>query len=414
MGPQDQATLQRAVLAARLDAQRITRPGPRTAQELVKWLGALQAQDYAGAKWAIGLRLGSAATEMDIERAIAEGHILRTHLMRWTWQFVLPEDVRWMLDLVRDRLVVRASRRHRQLELDAATFCKSNDVLDQALRDGGHATRDELAARLEKAGISPAGERLSHLLGRAELDAVLCSGARRGKQFTYMHLDHRAPRRRTPWQRDEAVAELARRYFQSRGPATLADFVWWSGLTIAEARAGLDAIRSSLVTQTIDGDRAFSLEENRAKTKRTAGSRYTERLGCQLLPAFDEYLVAYRKRDAILAARDAKRLNAGGGMLRPSVVFDGRVIGTWRRELTKGGVAIELHLFEHPSRIEQATLTRAVETFGRFLGLAAEIAGITAYGKKRTAPRPPATAKRSTTRSRTPPARVRPRKAEQK
>jgi hypothetical protein len=377
-------------------------------------MGALQAQDYAGAKWALGLRLGSAATETDIERALAEGQILRTHLMRWTWQLVLPEDVRWMLDLVRDRLVVRAARRHRQLELEAATFCRSNDVLDRALRDGGHATRDELAARLEKAGISPAGERLSHLLARAELDAVLCSGARRGKQFTYTHLDHRAPRRRVPWQRDDAVAELARRYFQSRGPATLADFVWWSGLTIAEARAGLDAIRSSLVAETIDGARAFSLGKSGSKTRRTARIRVAEVLGCQLLPAFDEYLVAYRKRDAIIAPRDAKRVNAGGGMLRPAVVFDGRVIGTWRRELTKAGVAIELHLFERPSRTEQETIARAVETFGRFLGLAAEIVGIDTFGKKRTAPLPPATAKRSTKRARTGPPRAGSPKAEQK
>jgi hypothetical protein len=320
-----------------------------------------------------------------------------------------------MLDLVRDRLVVRAARRHRQLELEAATFRRSNDVLDRALRDGGHATRDELAARLEKAGISPAGERLSHLLGRAELDAVLCSGARRGKQFTYMHLDHRAPRRRISWQRGDAVAELARRYFQSRGPATLADFVWWSGLTIAEARAGLDAVRSSLVAETIDGDLAFSLEEKRAKAKRTARTRDAEPLGCQLLPAFDEYLVAYRKRDAIIAPRDAKRLNAGGGMLRPSVVFDGRVIGTWRRELTKGGVAVELHLFERPSRTEQETIARAVETFGRFLGLAAEIVGIKTVGA-RSEPRTPLprTAKRSTKRARSGPRRVRSPKVEQK
>ena len=412
MGPKDGATLQRNVLAARLDAQRITRSGSRTPQELVKWLGALQAQDYAGAKWALGLRLGN-VTETDIERALAEGHILRTHLMRWTWQLVLPEDVRWMLDLVRDRLVVRTARRHRQLELDAATFCRSNDVLDRALRDGRHATRDELAARLEKAGISPAGERLAHLLGRAELDAVLCSGARRGKQFTYMHLDHRAPQRRTAWQRAEAVAELTRRYFQSRGPATLADFVWWSGLSIAEARAGLDAIRSSLVGEIVDGDRAFSFGVNRANPKRTARTHDAGRLGCQLLPAFDEYLVAYRKRDAIIAPRDAKRLNAGGGMLRPSIVFDGRVIGTWRRELTKGSVAVDLHLFERPSRIERDNLARAVEAFGRFLGLDAEIVGITAASQKQTAPLLSAKAKRST-RSQLRPPRVRSRKTEQK
>jgi hypothetical protein len=407
MGPKEQAALRRAMPAARLVAQRIAGPGARTPREVVKWLGALQAQDYAGTKWALGLRLGrAAATETAIERALAEGDILRTHLMRWTWQLVLPEDVRWMLDLVRDRLVARAMRRHRQLELDDATFRKSNGVLERALRDGDHLTRDELALRLQKSGISPAGERLSHLLGRAELDAVVCTGARRGKQFTYTHLDHRAPARRAPWQRDDAIAELARRYYQSRGPATLADFVWWSGLTAPEARAGTSAVRSSLIAEAIDGQTYFWVEEASKKAKKISPLRAGGSSRCYLLPSFDEYLVAYRGRDAVLDPRQARRLNAGGGILPPAILFDGRVIGTWRREITKAGIAVELDLFEASGRSALPSIERAAQRFGRFLGAAAEISRIR-VGGTRGAPRPSPLSK-ATSRSATQKAPVRP------
>jgi hypothetical protein len=346
---------------------------------LVRWLGAVQAQDYAGAKWAVGLRLSDRELgEASVERCLAEGTILRTHVMRWTWQLVLPEDVRWMLALVAPRLLTRAARRHRELDLDAATFRKSSTLLEKTVRDGRHRTRDELAAVLAKAGISTAKERLSHLLGRAEIDGVLCSGARRGKQFTYTHLDHRAPTRRSPLARDEALAELARRYFASRGPALLADFAWWSGLSASDARAGLEAIRSSLVSDVIDGHAYFHWAES-ATVAAPKGA-------CHLLPAFDEYLVAYRNRDALLDAEHAKRLNAGGGMLNPAVLVDGRVIGTWRRELAPAAALLEVNLFETPTAKLQQTIARAAARFGHFLGVETRIERWSAGGKRLRAP----------------------------
>jgi hypothetical protein len=279
-----------------------------------------------------------------------------------------------MLALVAPRLVVRATRRHRQLDLDAATFRKSNTVLEKALRDGRHRTRAELAALLGKAGISTAKERLSHLLGRAEIDAILSSGARRGKQFTYAHLDDRAPKQRPPLPREEALAELARRYFQSRGPALLADFMWWSGLDASDARAGLEAIRSSLASEVVGRHTYFRSElPPRASQRKNA---------CHLLPAFDEYLVSYRNRDALLDPHHAKRLNAGGGMLNPSVILDGRMIGTWRREIERCGVAIEIDLFDPPTQKQQEAVTRAAERFGVFLGVETRIARLSVRGKR--------------------------------
>jgi hypothetical protein len=371
MGRRDQ----RPLLEQRLSAQQMARPAFAEPCDLVRWLGAIQAQDYAGVKWAVGLRLSDRdVTEAAIESAIADGTILRMHVMRWTWQLVLPEDVRWMLALVAPRLVARAARRHRELDLDAATFRKSNAVLEKALRDGRHRTRAELAALLGKAGISTSKERLSHLLGRAEIDAILSSGARRGKQFTYAHLDDRAPKQRAPLPREEALAHLARRYFQSRGPALLADFMWWSGLDASDARAGLEATRSSLASEVVGGHTYFRAElPPRASRRKSA---------CHLLPAFDEYLVAYRNRDALLDPRHAKRLNAGGGMLHPSIILDGRMIGTWRREIARAAVAIEVDLFDPPAPEEKEAIAGAAKRFGHFLGAETQVTRQSVRGKR--------------------------------
>jgi hypothetical protein len=368
MGRQDPAPPRRssALLGRRLLAQQLTRPAFAAPRDVVRWLGAVQAQDYAGVKWAVALRLsGRRIGEAAVESAIADGTILRMHVVRWTWQLVLPEDVRWMLALVAPRLVARAARRHQALELDAATFRKSNVVLERALRDGRHRTRDEIAALLGQAGISTAGERLSHLLGRAELDAIVTSGARRGKQFTYVHLDHRAPLQRAPLVREEALAELAGRYFRSRGPASLDDFIWWSGLTASDARTGLEAIRSSLVCDAVAGRMYYRSDAHAAST--------TSKGACHLLPAFDEYLVGYRDRAAQIDPKHVTRVNAGGGMLNPSVVVEGRVVGTWRRDLDRSGVDLEVDLFEPPAEDRQRAIHRAAKRFGEFLGLEARV-----------------------------------------
>src|SRR5688572_10872776 len=228
-----------AIPTQRLHNQHISQVGFRQPAEVVGWLGAVQAQDYAAAKWALALR-APGLTDADVDRALADGSILRTHVLRPTWHFVLPDDIRWMLALTAPRINALSAYYYRQMGLDDATFARSNDVLAKALQGGQQRTREELAAVLHQAGIYN-GELLAftYLMIRAELDGVVCSGARRGKQFTYALLDERAPQARQ-LTRDEALAELARRYFSGHGPATLADFVWWSGLTVTDARSGLE------------------------------------------------------------------------------------------------------------------------------------------------------------------------------
>ena len=222
----------------RLHNQRLSSTDFKRPDEVVKWLGAVQAQDYHGAKWALAQRM-QGATDARIEKAFTDGAILRTHVMRPTWHFVAPADIRWMLKLTAPRVNAASRYNYRKLELDDAFFHKSNKALARALRGGKQLTRDELRKAVGHVGVATNDLlRFSHILLRAELDGVICSGPRKGKQFTYALLDERTPKSRI-LARDEALAELTLRYFTSHGPATLQDFVWWSGQATSDARKGL-------------------------------------------------------------------------------------------------------------------------------------------------------------------------------
>ena len=357
------------IAAQRLAAQQIARPSFSKPAELVAWMGAIQAQEPLAARWAVGLRLGgrgAAAGASAIEEALADGRLLRTHVMRWTWQLVTPADLHWMLPLVAPRLLARAARRHRELALDAKTFQRAEAAFTRALADGAHRTRAELGAALRAAGVAPDGQRLPHLLGHAELQGLICSGAPRAKQATWALLARRAPRAGTALTRDEALAELARRYFRSRGPATAADFAWWSGLAPVDARAGLAAVAPELTSQSIAGVTYWRARQAPRVSPAALADAY-------LLPAFDEYLVAYRARSAVLSPRDTRRINAGGGLLAPTVVVGGQVVGTWRRTLGRSVVTIALSLFGKPASQDRARIVAAVERYGAFLGLETKI-----------------------------------------
>jgi len=352
----------------RLRAQQLLASGCATPAGVVSRLLALQAQNPVAARWAVGIRLsGDAPGERAVERALAEGAILRIHALRWTWQLVCPADARWLLALVSPGLDRRHAPRYRELGLDAAAFRRSRAAIERALRGGEQLTRAELAEALARSGVRATGPVLSHLLARAELQGVLCSGAPRGKVATYALLELRAPGARPALTREEALAELARRYFESRGPATLADLTWWAGLTLGEARAGLEAVRSRLVSEVARGERYFSGQG----PGRWPGDGAAPR--ALLLPAFDEYLLAYRDRTLVLDERLARRINAGGGMLGPCVVVDGRVVGTWRRTLRRRIVEVELGLLEPVSSRAGQAIEAAAARYGEFLGLEARV-----------------------------------------
>src|SRR6266702_7043145 len=297
----------------RLHNQFITQQTFEKAGDVVEWLGAVQAQDYAAAKWALGLRVQNSTDEI-IEQAFASGAILRTHVMRPTWHFVSPADIRWMLALTAPRVKSAIAYYDRTLGLDDTFFTRSNALLAKALQGGAQLTRTELVSVLQRAGIVTDNvQRIGHVLMHAELDGIICSGARRGKQFTYALLDERAPQART-LDRDEALAEFARRYFTSRGPATLQDFVWWSGLSVADARVGLAMVTSQLIHEVVGGQ-TYWFSTSTAPAHDLSRTIY-------LLPNFDEYTVGYTDRSAVFDAADATKFDARGNVLNHVIVLN--------------------------------------------------------------------------------------------
>ena len=349
----------------RLHNQLITRRTFEKPGDVVEWLGAVQAQDYAAAKWAVGLRL-QGTTDDDIEQAFTRGAILRTHLMRPTWHFVSPADIRWMLALTAPRVNAVNAYYYRKLALDDAVFMHSNAVLAKALQGGKQFTRPELASVLQQAGIATDDlQRFTHIMMRAELDGIVCSGARRGKQFTYALLDERAPQART-LDRDEALAQFARRYFTSHGPATLQDFVWWSGLTVADARASLELVTPQLMHEVVDGQTYwFSMSTPPAKD--LSPTAY-------LLPNYDEYIVGYTDRSAVFDASHTNKLDPRGNVLfNHTIVMDGRVVGTWKRTIKKDAVIITPSLLTPLNDAETRAFAAAANRYGAFLDISVNL-----------------------------------------
>ncbi len=331
-------------------------------------MGAVQAQDYAAAKWAVGQRMRR-STDTAIDQAFADGAILRTHLLRPTCHFVSPADIRWILALTAPRVNAHNAFSYRQFGLDDATFMRSNNALSRALEGGKQFTRAELAFPLQQAGIATGSAlRLSHIMMRAELDGIVCSGARRGKQFTYALLEERAPQART-LERDEALAELTERYFSSHGPATIQDFVWWSGLTTSDAKAGLAMVESQITHRVIDGQAYwFSASSSSPPPSEISQAAY-------LLPNFDEYTVGYKDRSAVFDGSHTEKLGSRGDILsNHTIVMDGQVVGTWKRTLEKSAVTIEARPFTPLTKTETRALAVAAERYGRFIGLPATLA----------------------------------------
>lgn len=327
-------------------------------KDVVACLGAIQAQDYLSAKWAIGLRLIN-GTDPVIEQAFNNGTILRTHILRPTWHFVTPEDIQWMLTLTSPRIKAFCTHYNRKLELDDNLFKKSNTVIMTALQGSKYLSRTELASKLEGAGIIAKGIRLVFILLRAELDGIICSGARREKQFTYALFEERVPKTKII-AHEEAITKLTNRYFSSHGPATLQDFIWWSGLTAIEAKSGLEMAKPNLLHETID-DKTYWFSSSNTSMNEVSQSVY-------LLPNYDEYIVGYTDRRAIYDIGHNSKLDARGNVLfQHTIVLGGRVIGTWKRVLEKKSIAVEVNLFSHLKSAETELLKDALGKYEKFI-----------------------------------------------
>jgi hypothetical protein len=345
----------------RLHNQHIAQTAFEKPGDVVRWLGAVQAQDYLGSLWAIGLRMRQ-TTESAVEQAIADRAIIRTWPMRGTLHFVTPEDARWMLQLLTPRIIARNKLRLlRQFDLDDAAIARSKDVVRGALQGGKRLTRNALYKVLEAAHIPAANQRGLHILWRLAQECVICFGARQGKQPTFVLLDEWAPAGRA-LERDEALAELARRYFTSHGPATAQDFAWWSGLAAADARVGLEMAMPHLAREDVDG-RTYWLSPLAPAVKDGPPSAY-------LLPAYDEYTVGYTNRSAVLERIHGQGATLGNAaVLGPTIVVDGQIVDTWKRTFDQGSAVVARGHAISPTEAEAQALAAAAQRYSAFLDL---------------------------------------------
>jgi hypothetical protein len=340
----------------RLQNQHLAEPAFSNPADMVKYLGAVQSQDYTGAKWALGMRLINGTDDL-IEQAFANGDIIRTHVMRPTWHFVHPDDIRWMLNLTASRIQALAKGRHKQLEIDQAVLTKSENIISKALKGGNQIARDKLSALFKHNGINTDEQRFVHIMMHLELEQIICSGGREGKQFTYALFDDRVPQSKK-LNHNEAVVKLMERYFTSHGPATLADFVWWSGLTITDARAGIDTLKDKFESYVFENNTYWF----------TASSSSVKPAAAYLLPNYDEYIVSYKDRSFAINAKDISKADPRGTIFNHTIILSGKIEGIWKKAVKKNVLEIELTPFKRLSNASLKEVEKAAKKYAEFLG----------------------------------------------
>jgi hypothetical protein len=346
------------VAAERLRHQRLMRTRLGDPAGVVRWLGAVQAQEYPSAKWGLGLR-GTGFGDADVEAAFTRGAILRTHLLRPTWHFVTDADIRWMLALTGPRVQAVCASYYRKMEIDRPLFARSEKAIERALRDGRSLTRPELGDVLGRAGIEARTQRLGFFMIHAELEGVICSGPRRGKAFTYALLEERVPVA-TRLSADEALAELTRRYFASHGPATVRDFSWWSGLTKGAIRRGIETLGREISSAEVDGLTLWFTERS--------SPRQPARPSAHLLPIYDEFLIAYQDRVFLRRESSTQGIYGRDG-LNHYLIVDGRLAGSWKRLDRGDAVSVTIALAGRMSPPEMEAVRSAAKQFEQFVGV---------------------------------------------
>jgi hypothetical protein len=358
-----QPIAEQRIAEQRLRQQCLTGTPMRQPAQVVAWLGAIQAQEYLPAKWGLSLRLSGAVTNADLEAAVSRGDILRTHVLRPTWHFVAPADIRWMLALTGPRVQRAMGSYVNNYGIDAPTLTRTLRIIERALA-GRSLTRADLGIALARRGIAIKGAALKGtalalVTIHAEAEGLICSGPYQGRHLTYALLDERVPK--APMlSRDEAVGELALRFFQSHGPATLRDFAWWSGLTMADGRRGLGIVRGR--QHEADGLTYWTVGPVRAKRSKTSR--------VHLLPIYDEYTVAYRDRKAIPHAGFwATARSAAGEVVtfQHTLVIDGGIAGTWRTTKGRERVSVDVTPLRTLTAAERRAVAIEIERYTRFV-----------------------------------------------
>lgn len=341
----------------RIAAQHLISPSVKKPDEIVSYLGAMQAQDYGMSKWAVGSRTGS--TEQEVENAIDNGEIIRTHILRPTWHLVAAKDIRWMLSLtaphVKKYIIAPI---YKQYGLNEKYLQGYNTIIQKALSGNKHFTREEIMAELNIKSTEKLDLRPVLIAMNAELDGIICNGRMRGKQITYALLDERVPNS-AQLSKEEALAELAKRYFTSRGPATLQDFTWWSGLSITNSKLAWELVKHAFQSICID-DRTYMFSNEIQIKKQDEDTIH-------LLPAFDEFLISYKDRTASIPLENQHKAFSKNGIFYPVIVENGKVIGLWKRTIKKDTAIIETQFLTPVNTSFRKSIENAAELYGKFI-----------------------------------------------
>lgn len=329
-------------------------------KDLVAWMGAVQAQDYAMSKWAVGLRLKGGSLQ-GVEEALRKGEIVRTHVMRPTWHYVAGEDIRWMLML--------SSRRLRKtfdswgkacgVDIPESLYTRCNDLFVKMLEGHRCLTREEIGTELERAGVANANDLVRRYILRAEIEGIVCSGGDKEGKPTYALLEEQVAPVAGQLHPEEALVKLADCYFRSHSPASLKDFIWWSGLPVKEARQAVSLLGDRLITECRDGQEFLTY----------ASCRKTEvKEVVHFLPPYDEYLVAYKDRSNVIDENHYPKAFNKWGLFYPVILCNGRIAGNWSRSLKRGKTIAGTSFFEPGSPLREALLEQAEKKYKAFLG----------------------------------------------
>lgn len=371
-----------SLLAQRLNAQLLTDHDIQTPQALVQKMGAMQAQHFEMVHWAIGMRLqpgqgqgngqlankhkNASMTQKEIQLAINKGEIVRTHALRPTWHFLAGEDLLWILALTGPAIKKVIFSRDKHLGIIEKEYAQSDKVIHRILDDQAYLTRQELIAGLVEAGLTMDEYRSNHYIMHAELNGIICGGPVKNGKHSYSLSENalgkcydKAIRLKNKFQGASGVYELARRYFSTRGPASLQDFSWWSGLSLTAIKKAVSGFGDALEKRTIEQGDFYHL----AATKRLLTPKENDWInGVQLLPAFDEYLISYKDRTHLLDNTFRSEIITSNGLFRPAIIARGKVIGGWQQLKGKNGLQIQLTSFETLKKAEQKKLLVAAES----------------------------------------------------
>lgn len=346
------------LLKIRLYNQLLIEHSFKEPSEIVSWMGAMQAQAFEMAKWAIGVRLKN-STVGSVEKALNSAQIIRTHILRPTWHFVSAEDIHWMFELSNPRVKPIYISYCKMSGIDESIISKTNKMMEKLFENEKHLTKNEIGEALENRKIKIEPQLLNAIISRAEMEGIICNGKIKGNKQSFTLLHEWVPKKNSI-SKEEALERLARKFFTSHAPASLQDFAWWSGLTATECKRALELIKHDFVSETIN-ERIVWLKNDTQIVE-------TTELSNLLLPPFDEFVVSYKDRSEIIEKNHYGKVMTKNGLFDPTIMYNGEIIGSWKKTTKKNKFEIDLSFFEKTSKKKQDLYKKELVRLNAFWG----------------------------------------------